>query len=83
MALPIGVLRGLDLLAWSHAGSGLRFDAEKRLLAQARLSVKLSQAKHAEAGKVLEELGFSPENITKRAKHLLERVRPAAAAGKA
>ncbi len=33
--------------------------------------------------KVLEELGFSPANITKRAKQLLERVRPAAAAGKA
>ena len=33
--------------------------------------------------KVLEELGFTPENITKRAKQLLERVRPAAAAGKA
>ena len=30
----------------------------------------------------LEELGFSPANITKRAKQLLERVRPAAAAGK-
>jgi transketolase len=33
--------------------------------------------------KVLEELGFFPANITKRAKQLLERVRPAAAAGKA
>jgi transketolase len=33
--------------------------------------------------KVLEELGFSPANITKRAKQLLERVRPAATAGKA
>jgi transketolase len=33
--------------------------------------------------KVLEELGFSPANITKRAKQLLERVRPAAAAAKA
>jgi transketolase len=33
--------------------------------------------------KVLQELGYSPENITKRAKQLLERVRPAAAAGKA
>jgi hypothetical protein len=32
---------------------------------------------------VLEELGFSPANITKRAKQLLERVRPAAAASKA
>jgi transketolase len=30
--------------------------------------------------KVLEELGFSPANITKRAKQLLERVRPAASA---
>ena len=29
--------------------------------------------------KVLEELGFSPANVTKRAKALLERVRPAAA----
>ncbi len=33
--------------------------------------------------KVLEELGFSPANITKRAKQLLERVRPAVTAGKA
>jgi transketolase len=33
--------------------------------------------------KVYEELGFSPANITKRAKQLLERVRPAAAAAKA
>jgi transketolase len=33
--------------------------------------------------KVMEELGFSPANITKRAKQLLERVRPAATAGKA
>jgi transketolase len=33
--------------------------------------------------KVLEELGFSPANIVNRAKQLLERVRPAAAAGKA
>jgi transketolase len=33
--------------------------------------------------KVMEELGFSPANITKRAKLLLERVRPAATAGKA
>src|ERR1700722_4996944 len=33
--------------------------------------------------KVMEELGFSPANITKRAKQLLERVRPAAAAAKA
>jgi transketolase len=33
--------------------------------------------------KVLEELGFFPANITKRAKQLLERVRPTAAAGKA
>jgi transketolase len=33
--------------------------------------------------KVLEELGFFPANITKRAKQLLERVRPAATAGKA
>jgi transketolase len=33
--------------------------------------------------KVLEELGFSPENIAKRAKQLLERVRPAATAGAA
>jgi transketolase len=33
--------------------------------------------------KVLEELGFGPDNITKRAKQLLERVRPAATAGKA
>jgi transketolase len=32
--------------------------------------------------KALEELGFSPANITKRAKQLLERVRPAVAAGK-
>ena len=32
--------------------------------------------------KVLEELGFGADNITKRAKQLLERVRPAAAAGK-
>ncbi len=30
--------------------------------------------------KVLEELGFSPENIVKRAKALLDRVRPAVAA---
>ena len=37
----------------------------------------------AKGAKVLEELGFSPENITKRAKQLLERVRPAATAGKA
>src|ERR1700677_4961760 len=33
--------------------------------------------------KVLEELGFGADNITKRAKQLLERVRPAATAGKA
>jgi transketolase len=33
--------------------------------------------------KVLEELGYSPANITKRAKALLERVRPAVTAGKA
>jgi transketolase len=33
--------------------------------------------------KVLEALGFSPQNIVSRAKHLLERVRPAATAGKA
>jgi len=33
--------------------------------------------------KVMEELGFSPANIMKRAKQLLERVRPAATAGKA
>jgi transketolase len=33
--------------------------------------------------KVMEELGYSPANITKRAKQLLERVRPAATAGKA
>jgi transketolase len=33
--------------------------------------------------KVMEELGFSPANITNRAKQLLERVRPAATAGKA
>jgi transketolase len=33
--------------------------------------------------KVMEELGFSPANVTKRAKQLLERVRPAATAGKA
>jgi transketolase len=33
--------------------------------------------------KVLEELGFFPANITKRAKQLLERVRPAVTAGKA
>ena len=33
--------------------------------------------------KVYEELGFSPANIMKRAKQLLERVRPAATAGKA
>ena len=33
--------------------------------------------------KVLAELGFTPENITKRARQLLERVRPAATAGKA
>jgi transketolase len=33
--------------------------------------------------KVMEELGFSPANILKRAKQLLERVRPAATAGKA
>src|SRR5271156_447077 len=33
--------------------------------------------------KALEEFGFSPANITKRAKQLLERVRPTAAAGKA
>jgi transketolase len=33
--------------------------------------------------KVMEELGFSPANITKRARQLLERVRPAATAGKA
>jgi transketolase len=33
--------------------------------------------------KVLEELGYSPANIIKRAKQLLERVRPAATAGKA
>jgi transketolase len=33
--------------------------------------------------KVLEALGFSPQNIVNRAKHLLERVRPAATAGKA
>ena len=33
--------------------------------------------------KVLEELGFSPANITKRAKQLLERVRPAVTADKA
>jgi transketolase len=32
--------------------------------------------------KALEELGFYPANITKRAKQLLERVRPAVAAGK-
>jgi hypothetical protein len=31
----------------------------------------------------MEELGFSPANITNRAKQLLERVRPAATAGKA
>src|SRR5271156_1170521 len=37
----------------------------------------------AKGPKVLEELGFTPENITKRAKQLLERVRPAAVAGKA
>jgi transketolase len=33
--------------------------------------------------KVYEELGFSPANITKRAKQLLERVRPATAGAKA
>jgi transketolase len=33
--------------------------------------------------KALEELGYSSENIAKRAKQLLERVRPTAAAGKA
>jgi transketolase len=33
--------------------------------------------------KALEEFGFYPDNITKRAKQLLERVRPAATAGKA
>ncbi len=33
--------------------------------------------------KVYEELGFGPANIMKRAKQLLERVRPAATAGKA
>jgi transketolase len=33
--------------------------------------------------KALEELGFSTENIVKRAKLLLERVRPAATAGAA
>jgi transketolase len=33
--------------------------------------------------KALEELGFGADNITKRAKQLLERVRPAATAGKA
>jgi transketolase len=33
--------------------------------------------------KVYEELGYSPANISKRAKQLLERVRPAATAGKA
>jgi transketolase len=33
--------------------------------------------------KALEELGYSPANISKRAKQLLERVRPTAAAGKA
>jgi transketolase len=31
----------------------------------------------------LQELGYSVDNITKRAKQLLERVRPAATAGKA
>ena len=31
----------------------------------------------------LENLGFGADNITKRAKQLLERVRPAATAGKA
>ncbi len=36
----------------------------------------------AVGAKALEELGFSPANITKRAKQLLERVRPAVAAGK-
>ena len=33
--------------------------------------------------KVMEELGYSPANVSKRAKQLLERVRPAATAGKA
>jgi transketolase len=33
--------------------------------------------------KVYEELGFGPANIMKRAKQLLERVRPAVTAGKA
>jgi transketolase len=33
--------------------------------------------------KVMEELGYSPANISKRAKQLLERVRPAVTAGKA